>query len=104
MASFIRVHYPSQHAGVARVEEAIKFIGGFSATRAVLHGLAFLGSPATRLAARARAGMAAWRVERKQREEDRKLWNLALTDARVMADLSRAMSQEALRNDARPYF
>ena len=103
MASFIRVHYPAQHGGVARFEEAIKIIGGFSATRAVIHGLAILGSPVTRLAARVRAGLAAWREERKQREEDRKLWNLALTDARVMADLSRAMSQDALRGGSR-YF
>jgi hypothetical protein len=103
MASFIRIHYPAQHAGVARFEQAIKTIGGYSATHAVLHGLAILGTPFTRLAARARAGMAAWREERKQREEDRKLWNLALTDARVMADLSRAMSQDALRDGSR-YF
>jgi hypothetical protein len=103
MASFIRIHYPAQHGGVARVEEAIKVIGGFGVTHAVLHGLAVLGTPFTRLAARARSGMAAWREERKQREEDRKLWNLALTDARVMADLSRAMSQDALRDGSR-YF
>ena len=104
MASFIRVHYPAQHGGVARFEAAIEIIAGFSATRAVLHALAILGSPLTRLAARVRAGLAAWREERKQREEDRKLWNLALTDARVMADLSRAMSQDALRNDVRRFF
>jgi len=103
MASFIRVHYPAQHAGVARMEQAIETIGSFSATHALLHGLAFLGTPFTRLAARVRAGLAAWREERKQREEDRKLWNLALTDARVMADLSRAMSQDALRDGSR-YF
>ena len=101
MASFIRVHYPAQHGGVARFEQAIKTIGGYSATHAVLQGLAVLGMPFTRLAARARAGMAAWREERKQRDEDRKLWNLALTDARVMADLSRAMSQDALRGGSR---
>jgi hypothetical protein len=103
MARFVHVHFPAQHGGVARVEHAIKTIGGFSATHAVLHGLAVLGSPLTALAARVRVGLASWREERKQREEDRKLWNLALTDARVMADLSRAMSQDALRGGAR-YF
>lgn len=103
MASFIRIHYPARHGGVARVEQAIKTIGGFSATRSALQGLAVLGTPFTRLAARVRAGLAAWSEERRQREEDRKLWNLALTDARVMADLSRAMSQDALR-DGNPYF
>jgi hypothetical protein len=40
---------------------------------------------------------------RKQRIADEKLWNIALTDARVMADLSRAMSRDALR-DTRGYF
>ena len=96
MASFIRVHYPAQHGGVARFEQAIKTIGGYSATHALLHGLAVLGTPFTRLAARVRAGVVAWREESRQRDEDRKLWNLALTDARVMADLSRAMSKDAL--------
>ena len=103
MASFIRIHYPAQHGGVARIEQAVKTLGGFGATHTVLHGLAVLGTPLTRLAARVREGLAAWREERKQREEDRKLWNLALTDARVMADLSRAMSQDALRDGSR-YF
>ena len=103
MARFIQVHFPAQHAGVARVEQAVQTIGSFSATHVVLHALAVLGSPVTRLAGRVRAGVSAWREERKVREEDRKLWNLALTDARVMADLSRAMSQDALRDGSR-YF
>jgi hypothetical protein len=34
------------------------------------------------------------------RREDEKLWNLALTDARIMADLSRAMSQDATATSA----
>jgi hypothetical protein len=40
---------------------------------------------------------------RKQRREDDRLWNVALTDARVMADLSRAMSRDAAR-DVRGYY
>lgn len=103
MARFVQVHYPAQHGGVTRVEQAVDTIGKLSATHAVLHALAVLGSPVTALAGRVREGLAAWREERKQREEDRKLWNLALTDARVMADLSRAMSQDALRDGSR-YF
>ena len=103
MARFIQAQFPVQHGGVARVERAVETIGGFTATQVALHGLAVLGSPVTRLAARVRAGLAAWRAERKEREEDRKLWNLALTDARVMADLSRAMSNDALRDGSR-YF
>ncbi|QJW83294.1 hypothetical protein HK414_00675 [Ramlibacter terrae] len=49
----------------------------------------------TRLAARSQA--------RKQRAEDDKLWAVALSDARVMADLSRAMSAEASRR-GRAYY
>ena len=37
-------------------------------------------------------------IVRRQRMEDDKLWGIALTDARVMADLSRAMSRDALRD------
>jgi len=103
MARFIQAQFPAQHGGVERVEQAVKTIGGFSAIHAVLHGLAFVGKPLTLLATRIRSGLVAWREEHKQREEDRKLWNLALTDARVMADLSRAMSQDALRAGSR-YF
>jgi hypothetical protein len=103
MARFVQVNFPTQHSGVARIEEAVKALGSLNSTHVALHGLAVLGSPFTRLAARVRAGLAAWREERRQREEDRRLWNLALTDARVMADLSRAMSQDALRGSNR-YF
>lgn len=102
MARFVHIDYPVQHGGVARVEHALETIGGFSATHAVLHALAVVGAPVTRAGAAVRAAFARWAEARRQREEDRKLWDLALTDARVMADLSRAMSQQA-RDDAR-YF
>src|SRR5207249_1208733 len=97
------IQYPARHGGVTRVENALETIGSFSATRAVLHVLAFIGSPVTRAAARVRAGLAARADARKRSEEDRKLWELALTDARVMADLSRAMSQDA-QGDVRRYY
>jgi hypothetical protein len=106
MTRFVHTHFPAQHGGVARVEIAIETLRGYHAGQAInglLHALALIGSPVTRLAARIGAGLAAWREERRQREEDRKLWDLALTDARVMADLSRAMSQDALRDGSR-YF
>lgn len=103
MARFVHIDYSLQHGGVSRVEHAFETIRGFSATRAAVHLLAVVGYPVTAGAARLRAGLAAWREARRQREEDRKLWNLALSDARVMADLSRAMSQQALDRDARYY-
>ena len=49
------------------------------------------------------ADVAAWRIARKQAEEDRQFWAVALSDARVMTDLSRAMSADASR-DVRGYY
>jgi hypothetical protein len=91
MASSIRFDYPAQHGGVTRFARGFEALGSFSATQAVLHALAVLGSPVTR-------SLAAWSAARTRRAEDEKLWSLALNDARIMADLSRAMSQEAHRD------
>ena len=41
--------------------------------------------------------------DRKAFKEDQKLWNVALQDARVMADLSRAMSRDGMR-EVRGYY
>lgn len=103
MARFIQAEYPRQHAGVIRVERGLQVLASLNITHAVLHGLAVIGAPVTRAAGKLRAGVAALAAARKQRREDEKLWNIALTDARVMADLSRAMSRDALR-DTRGYF
>jgi hypothetical protein len=102
MARFVQVEYPVQHAGVVRFTRGFEALASFSVTRGVLHALALIGSPVTRLAARVGAGFAGLAAARRQRKADEQLWNIALNDARVMADLSRAMSREALR-DAR-YF
>jgi phosphoglycerate dehydrogenase-like enzyme len=64
----------------------------------VLAGLAAIGAPVVRLAEKAGARLAGWKAARKQRRDDERLWNLALQDARIMADLSRAMSRDAVRN------
>jgi hypothetical protein len=60
--------------------------------------LALFAAPARRAGAALRDGLQAWAVRRKEAAEDRKLWEIALHDARVMADLSRTMSSEALRD------
>ena len=96
MARFVHIDYPVRHGGVTRNSRGLQVLSGFSITRTALHGLSALGAPLTR-------AHAAWSAARKQRREDEKLWNLALTDARVMADLSRAMSQDAQR-DVRGYY
>ena len=65
--------------------------------------LALLATPAKRTAAALRSGARRWAAVRKQAAEDEKLWNVALTDARVMADISRAMSADAAR-DIKAYY
>lgn len=64
--------------------------------------LALFATPAKRAVIALRAGLKRWAAARRQAAEDEELWQLALTDARVMADLSRAMSAEASRS-TRPY-
>jgi len=59
--------------------------------------IALLTAPAKRAAAALRVGLQRWAAVRKQAAADAQLWDLALTDARVMADISRAMSADALR-------
>jgi hypothetical protein len=54
--------------------------------------LALLATPAKRAGAALRAGLKRWAAARERAAEDQKLWDVALTDARVMADISRAMN------------
>jgi len=65
--------------------------------------LALFAAPVKRAATAMRAAAQRWSAARKQAAEDRQLWNLALTDARVMADISRAMSADAVR-DVKAYY
>ena len=65
--------------------------------------LALLASPLRTVSASLRASAKSWNDRRVQAAEDDKLWNLALTDARVMAELSRAMSSDAAA-DIRKYY
>ena len=54
--------------------------------------LALLAAPVRRLAAASRTGLKRWVAAYRAAEQDRKLWEVALSDARVMADISRAMN------------
>jgi hypothetical protein len=65
--------------------------------------LALVAAPVHRAAVGLKAQFAAWRAARREAAEDRKLWALAQDDARIMADLSRAMSQAAEQGAARPF-
>jgi hypothetical protein len=102
MARFVHIDFPAQHGGVIRFTRGFAAIGSYSIIVAALHALAVIGSPVTRAAGATRRVLAGWSAARKQRAADRKLWDLALTDARVMADLSRAMAREAV--DIRRYY
>lgn len=55
-------------------------------------GLALLALPARRAVAGLSAGLKAWGEARHAAAEDDKMWQVALTDARVMADISRSMN------------
>ncbi len=57
--------------------------------------LALLAAPARNAALHIRGQLQTWAVERKQAAADEQLWNVALKDARVMADINRAMSAGA---------
>ena len=102
MARFVHIDFPAQHGGVTRFARGFAALGSFSIAAAALHTLAVIGAPFTRAAAGAGKALATWTAARRQRQADRKLWDLALTDARVMADLSRAMTREA--TDIRRYY
>jgi hypothetical protein len=65
--------------------------------------LAVLAAPARHAAAALRVGFRRWNAARKQAAEDDRFWQLALTDARVMADISRAMNAGASR-DIKAYY
>ena len=57
-------------------------------------GLALFSAPVRRAALVMRAGYRAWLESRQQAAADERLWNAALQDARLMADLARAMDRQ----------
>jgi hypothetical protein len=60
--------------------------------------LALFAAPARSAAAVISANYKAWNARREQDRQDEQYWQAALQDARVMADISRAMSAAALRD------
>jgi hypothetical protein len=135
MARFIQAQYPTEHAGVQRIERAAeslrqtvrRFDGARGLATLLLAAivsallvvanevvetwteghllaawiilwtvgfaaLALFADPARRLGAALRTELKGWAAARRQAAEDEKLWQVAMTDARVMADLSRAMN------------
>ena len=66
-------------------------------------GLALLAAPARGAAAALRTSYASWQARRLQERHDEQYWQAALQDARLMADISRAMNVVALR-DIKSYY
>lgn len=58
--------------------------------------LALAAHPARAAVMGMRAQLRRWAGARRAAQQDSELWRLALTDARVMADISRAMSADAM--------
>jgi hypothetical protein len=69
----------------------------------VFAALGLFAAPARRAACALRQGLRNWAEARRQAAQDEQVWNAALLDARVMADISRAMSADGLR-DTRAYY
>jgi len=65
--------------------------------------MALFAAPARRTAASLRRGLKALRARELQRHQDRLFWEAALNDARIMAEISRAMSASAIQ-DIRRYY
>ena len=94
MNAFVHAEYTSRNPGVVRADRAADL---FASAVMLLE---------RSLIAAAHSLKATWvrlSEARRQAEADAKLWDLALTDARVMADISRAMSKDAAR-DIRAYY
>lgn len=82
MTAFVHVDLSTQHPGVVRAERTIELVVP------ALRALAALGAPLVR-------AYEGWTVRRRQARSDVQYWNAALSDARIMADISRAMDVEA---------
>ena len=57
--------------------------------------VALVSAPARRALNMARSGYRAWVKSRQQAAADERVWNAALQDARLMADLARAMDRQS---------
>jgi len=82
MTAFAHVDFPAQHPGVTRAERTVELLSP------ALRALAAIGSPLVR-------AYEGWKAGREQARSDAEYWRAALDDARIMADISRAMGREA---------
>lgn len=66
--------------------------------------LALFAAPVRRVSAAWQLWLKQQAAKRRQAAEDAKLWQVALNDARVMADISRAMSSAAAVRNLKTYY
>ncbi len=95
MTHFVHVDVPLQHPGVARVERAVETLRGVHLPSLLLAVLSVVGRPLTVLVEAAQARLAARREARRIARSDAQYWRAAQADARIMADISRAMDEAA---------
>jgi hypothetical protein len=82
------------HAGDT-VSESNLLVGWIALWVVVFAALALIVGPASKGLQQVRGLLGRWTAARRAAQQDEKLWQLALTDARIMADISRAMSSDA---------
>lgn len=80
--------------GAARLPRPRSAFGRVTAIGALLSVLSAVGSVVVAAAKQMESTFVAWAETRRQREEDRKLWSMALSDPRLMAELV-ALQQHA---------
>lgn len=84
MTTFVHVDMPTQHPGVVRFERAAEWLRPAAQARAILAVLAAIGRPVLGVLAALR-----------QARQAARFLEAARFDARLMADISRAMDAEA---------
>lgn len=57
--------------------------------------IGLFAQPVAQTVRRVRAALLGWAARRQQARQDRQLWNAALGDARLMAEISHAMARDA---------
>lgn len=82
---------------VARLPRARRPIGRVTAVGALLALLSVVGSVVVTAVNHMESTFVAWAQARREREEDRKLWAMAQSDPRLMADLVALQQRDEAR-------
>ena len=83
----VHVYSPLPRPGITPLSPARITFGKGTAIGALVFVLALIGLPVFRIANVLRLRVARSLEARRRREDDRKLWEVALSDRRVMSDL-----------------